>query len=160
MVSICKFLTVLYYQGEISSSTCTRHFPSQYIVHGAVLVYCGLYACFVELLAVDGGGDHAREHGNLCFKRCFVSCGKIVNIVCEDGSPAGISSISQSFHLVGGDVFILYHATSWSSGSHRYHYEMVFKESERHFVLCCLYLFRPEIVVVIVSAESWNTDAD
>ena len=74
--------------------------------------------------------------------------------------PASISCISQRLHLLRRDILTFHHTASRSSRFHRNHHQMAFQETESHLILRTLNLLRPEVVVVIMTHQTGNTDTD
>ncbi|MBV4178166.1 hypothetical protein [Segatella copri] len=57
-------------------------------------------------------------------------------------------------------LLTFYHTASWSSRFHRNHHQVVFQETEGHLILRTLYLLRPEVIVIIMTHQTGNTDTD
>ena len=82
------------------------------------------------------------------------------HLPCQNRLPAGISCISQCLHLLRRDILTFHHTASRSSRFHRNHHQMVFQETESHLILRTLNLLRPEVVVIIMTHQTGNTDTD
>ena len=157
---LCKFKTVLYYQCQITTAAGSRHLPCQNLLHAAIAVNHRLHTRFRFYHTVDRRIHHTREHRNLGLERCPVCCSKCIEVVRQNRFPAGISCISQHLHLLRSDILTFHHAASRPSRFHRNHHQVVFQESEGHLILRTLNLLRPEVVVIIMTHQTGNTDTD
>lgn len=63
-------------------------------------------------------------------------------------------------HMKKRLLLTFHHTASRSSRFHRNHHQMVFQETEGHLILRTLYLLRPEVVVIIMTHQTGNTDTD
>ena len=157
---LSKFKTVLYYQCQITAATSSRHLPCQNLLHVAVAVNHRLHTRLRFYHTVDRWIHHTREHCNLSLERCPVCCSKGIEVVRQNRLPAGISCISQRLHLLRRDILTFHHTASRSSRFHRNHHQVVFQETESHLILRTLNFLRPEVVVIIMTHQTGNTDTD
>lgn len=63
-------------------------------------------------------------------------------------------------HMKKRLLLTFHHTASRSSRFHRNHHQMVFQETESHLILRTLYLLRPEVIVIIMTHQTGNTDTD
>ena len=157
---IDKCLGIFYDQSKVSASTSSRHFPSKHFGHCLEVSYRIRDIAGWLLLAIVAWINHPWEHSHLSFKGGSVGCCKGGKVFGHDGTPAGFGSGCKGLYLDWGDVLAFYHTAAGGSGIEGYHDEVLFEETEGHLVGGALYLLGPEVIVVIVSAQSWHTDAD
>ena len=159
-----KLLGIADDEGEVATTSSTGHLPGKDFGDIAVMRYrFGNVAIGSWLLAVGwevGGLDHAGEHGGLGIEGGAVGGCKAVEVFLHDGCPAGIGGIGQGLDLGGGDVSVLDNGAAGLTGLHRDHHEVLFEEAEGHLVVGALDLGRPEVIVVVVTAEARHADAD
>lgn len=63
-------------------------------------------------------------------------------------------------HMKKRLLLTFYHTAYRSSRFHRNHHQVVFQETEGHLILRTLYLLRPEVIVIIMTHQTGNTDTD
>ena len=148
-------------EGEVAATAGARHLPGEDVIHGAV-VGNGLGNVGVVLLGMTdiGGGNHAGEHGCLGLEGGSVGCGKGIEVLLQDGAPAGIGGIGKGLDLGGSDILALYHGAAGLAGLDGNHHEVLFEEAEGHLVVGVLDLLGPEVIVIIVTAEAGDADSD
>ena len=157
-------LGIAHDKGEVTATTSTGHLPGEDV--GKIAVASNRFsniAISIWLLAISrevGGFDHTREHGSLSSERGAIGCCEAIEVVSEDGMPASICCIGKGLDLVGGDIFTFDNGAAGLTGFHRYHHEVLFEEAEGHLISAGLYLLGPEIIVIVVTAEAGDADAD
>ena len=157
-------LGIAHDEGEVTATTSTGHLPSQDV--GKIAVASNRFsniAISIWLLAISrevGGFDHAREHGSLSSEGGAIGGSEAIEVVSEDGMPAGIGGIGKSLDLVGGDIFTFDNGAAGLTGFHGHHHEVLFEEAESHLIGASLYLLGPEIIVIVVAAEAGDADSD
>ena len=157
-------LGIAHDEGEVTATTSTGHLPSQDV--GKIAVASNRFsniAISIWLLAISrevGGFDHAREHGSLSSEGGAIGGSEAIEVVSEDGMPAGIGGIGKSLDLVGGDIFTFDNGAAGLTGFHGHHHEVLFEEAESHLIGASLYLLGPEIIVIVVAAGAGDADSD
>lgn len=163
-VLLHKGLGIAHNKGEVTATTGTGHLPGEDV--GKIAVASNRFsniAISIWLLAISrevGGFDHAREHGCLSIEGGTIGCCEAVEVVGEDSLPTGIGGIGKSLDFVGGDILAFDNGATGLAGLHRYHHEVLFEETESHLIGAGLYLLGPEIIVIVVTAEAGDADAD
>ena len=158
-------------EGEVTTTTGTGHlqgkdFGDIAVMHyrfGDVAIGCWLLAIGHWLLVVGhkiSRLDHAGEHSGLGIEGGAVGGCKGIEVFLHDSCPAGVSGIGQGLDLGGGDVLVLDNGAAGLAGLHGYHHEVLFEEAEGHLIGGVLDLSGPEVIVVVVTAEAGNADAD
>ena len=148
-------------EGEVAATASAGHLPGEDIVHSAI-VRDGLGDIAVVQFGVTyiGGGYHAGEHGYLGLEGGFISCSESGQVFLQDGIPAGISSIGKGLDLGRGDILALDYRAAGLAGLHRDHHEVLLEETEGHLIIGTLDLLGPEIVVIVVTAQTRDADTD
>ena len=156
-----KLLGIADYEGEVASASGTGHLAGKNTGEGAIAGN-GFGDVGIVLIGMTdiGGGDHAGEHGGLRLEGGTVGGGKGGEVALHDGLPAGVSGIGKSLDPGGGDVLALYNGAAGLAGLDGDHDEVLFEEAEGHLVIGVLYLLGPEVVVVVVTTEAGDADAD
>ena len=148
-------------EGEVAAAASAGHLPGEDVGEGAVVVDGALDVGVVLLFVADiDGTDHGGEHGGLGVEGGAVGLGEALEVVGEDGGPAGVGSGGEGFDLGGGDVAAFDDGAAGLAGFHGDHDEVLLEEAEGHLVGGGLDLIGPEGVVVVVPAEAGDADAD
>ena len=66
---------------------------------------------------------------------------------------------ARALTLAGGYLCLLPHCSRWLR-IEGYHDEVLFEETEGYLIGGVLYLLGPEVIVVVVPAQSWDADTD
>ena len=157
-------LGIAHDKGEVAATAGTGHLPGEDV--GKIAVASNRFsniAISIWLLAISrevGGFDHAGKHGYLGLEGGAVGSSETVEVATHDSLPTGICCISKGLYFIGGDIFTLNNRATGLAGFHRYHHEVLFEETESHLIGAGLYLLGPEIIVIVVTAEAGDADAD
>ena len=160
-VVLHKRLGIVDNEGEVAATASTGHLPGEDVGHGAV-VGNGLGDVAIILIGVTDVGrlDHAGEHGGLGIEGGSVGSGKAYEVFLQDGLPAVLSGIGKSLDLSGGDILVLDNTAAGLAGLDGNHHEVLLEEAEGHLIGGVLDLLGPEIVIIVVTAQARNADAD
>ena len=104
--------------------------------------------------------NHGREEAGLSLERSFICLGKSVEVHGHDGTPAVVCGFCQRLYFDFVDVHARRHIAVGLTWLHGYHAQMAFQPSQYPFVVACLNLLWPKVVVVVMAAQSGDADSD
>ena len=136
------------HQGEVSASAGTRHLPRKHPVHGGVAVDVILHPRL----------DHRGEHRHLGLERGPVGSRETLEILSEDGAPAGIRGICQSLDTRPVYLRALHNRAAGTSREHRDQAQVSLKPVQNAAVRARLEARRPVVTVVVVAHQTRHAD--